>query len=135
MQHDCGGRESHSGTTSRALTGGAGTVLGLVAKDEKRVQKHQQQGQHGRLALSTRNLAGALAADCHASKELSSVPAPQGTRLAAAVEGNELPRLAEELPQQKKPKPSSRKSKPSPGGLLASSSSPSPWHKQPLWCG
>lgn len=103
-----------------------------MAKDEKRVEKHQQQGQHRRLALGTRNLAGALAADCHPSKELSSVPEPQGTRLAAAVEGNELPRLAEKLPQQKKPKPSSRKSKPSRGGLLASSfSSPSPWHKQP----
>lgn len=48
---------------------------------------------------------GALAAGCHAIKELSSMPAPQGPRLAAAVEGNELPYDAEKLPQQKSPNP------------------------------
>lgn len=68
----------------------------------KRIQKRQHQMQGGGLALGTHNLAGALAADCHAIKELSFVPEPRGARLAAAVEGKELPRHAEKLPPAEK---------------------------------
>lgn len=80
---------------------GAGSVLGLMAKDGKRMQKNQYRGQGRGLALGTGGLAGALAAECCAIEELVSVPEPWGARLAAAVEGKELPHHTETLLQQK----------------------------------
>lgn len=65
------------------------------------MQKNQHQVQSRGLALGTGSLAGALAAECHAIKELVSVPEPWGARLAAAIKGKELPHHTEMLLQQK----------------------------------